>query len=138
MCWVWSLPFNISACRCRQILQISFRDGGVAPAWKIHGGLNQRFPHFLNRRFCPNSDFFQGESWLTVSFGKWQRRISHDRFLPNRRFCDNLDLVDIKRIFTRRLSMKNPLDSILGTIISGLVLTLVLYFVVKNFILAGV
>jgi hypothetical protein len=34
--------------------------------------------------------------------------------------------------------MKNPLDSILGTIISGLVLTLVLYFVVKNFILAGV
>ena len=34
--------------------------------------------------------------------------------------------------------MKNPLDSILGTIISGLVLTLVLYFVVENFILAGV
>jgi|APLak6261658528_1056013.scaffolds.fasta_scaffold186229_2 hypothetical protein len=34
--------------------------------------------------------------------------------------------------------MKNPLDSILGTIISGFVLTLVLYFVVKNFILAGV
>ena len=34
--------------------------------------------------------------------------------------------------------MKNPLDSILGTIITGLVLTLVLYFVVKNFILAGV
>ena len=34
--------------------------------------------------------------------------------------------------------MKNPLDSILGTIISGLVLTLVLYFVVKNFIVAGV
>ena len=34
--------------------------------------------------------------------------------------------------------MKNPLDSILGTIISGLVLTFVLYFVVKNFILAGV
>ncbi len=34
--------------------------------------------------------------------------------------------------------MKTPLDSILGTIISGFVLTLVLYFVVKNFILAGV
>ena len=34
--------------------------------------------------------------------------------------------------------MKNPLDSILGTIISGLVLTLVLYFILKNFILAGV
>jgi len=31
--------------------------------------------------------------------------------------------------------MKNPLDSILGTIISGLVLTLVLYFFLKNFIL---
>ena len=34
--------------------------------------------------------------------------------------------------------MKNPLETISGTIISGLVLTLVLYFFVKNFILAGV
>lgn len=34
--------------------------------------------------------------------------------------------------------MKNPLDSILGTIISGLLLTLVLYFFLKNFIAAGV
>lgn len=34
--------------------------------------------------------------------------------------------------------MKNPLDSILGTIISGLLLTLVLYIFLKNFILAGV
>jgi len=28
--------------------------------------------------------------------------------------------------------MKNPLDSLWGTIISGLVLTIILYFVVKN------
>lgn len=34
--------------------------------------------------------------------------------------------------------MKNPLDSIWGTIISGLVLTLVLYVFLINFILAGV
>jgi len=34
--------------------------------------------------------------------------------------------------------MKNPLDSISGTIIAGLVLTLVLYLVVKNMLLAGV
>jgi hypothetical protein len=34
--------------------------------------------------------------------------------------------------------MKNPLDSILGTIISGVVLTLVLYVFLKNFIVAGV
>lgn len=34
--------------------------------------------------------------------------------------------------------MKNPLDSITGTIISGLVLTLALYLILKNFILAGV
>jgi hypothetical protein len=34
--------------------------------------------------------------------------------------------------------MKNPLDSIAGTIMSGLVLTLVLYLFLKNFILAGV
>jgi hypothetical protein len=34
--------------------------------------------------------------------------------------------------------MKNPLDSITGTIVSGLVLTVVLYVFLKNFILAGV
>lgn len=32
--------------------------------------------------------------------------------------------------------MKNPLDSLWGTIISGLVLTVVLYFVVKNFLMS--
>ena len=31
--------------------------------------------------------------------------------------------------------MKNPLDSLWGTIISGLILTAVLYFVVKNFLM---
>ena len=30
------------------------------------------------------------------------------------------------------IKMKNPLDSLWGTIISGLVLTVILYFVVKN------
>ena len=30
--------------------------------------------------------------------------------------------------------MKNPLDSIAGTIISGLVLTVILYFVARNFL----
>ena len=30
--------------------------------------------------------------------------------------------------------MKNPLDSLWGTIISGLVLTVILYFVVQNLI----
>jgi hypothetical protein len=34
--------------------------------------------------------------------------------------------------------MKNPLDSISGTIVAGLVLTLVLYLVVKNVLLVGV
>jgi hypothetical protein len=33
--------------------------------------------------------------------------------------------------------MKNPLDSISGTIVAGLVLTLVLYLIVKNVFLAG-
>ena len=33
--------------------------------------------------------------------------------------------------------MKNPLDSIWGTIISGLVLTVILYFFARNFLLAG-
>ena len=34
--------------------------------------------------------------------------------------------------------MKNPLDSIVGTIVAGLILTVALYLFVKNFILAGV
>jgi uncharacterized membrane protein YkvI len=29
-------------------------------------------------------------------------------------------------------SMKNPLDSLWGTVISGLILTVILYFVVKS------
>jgi hypothetical protein len=33
--------------------------------------------------------------------------------------------------------MKNPLDSLWGTIISGLVLTVILYFVVKSLIAAA-
>ena len=33
--------------------------------------------------------------------------------------------------------MKNPLDSISGTIIAGLVLTLVLYLIVKNVLIAA-
>lgn len=33
--------------------------------------------------------------------------------------------------------MKNPLDSIAGTIVSGFILTCVLIFILKNFILAG-
>jgi hypothetical protein len=35
---------------------------------------------------------------------------------------------------TRSTTMKNPLDSLWGTIISGLVLTAILYVVVKNFL----
>ena len=31
--------------------------------------------------------------------------------------------------------MKNPLDTIWGTIISGLILTAILYFAVKNFLM---
>ncbi len=30
--------------------------------------------------------------------------------------------------------MKNPLDSILGTIISGIIITIVLFFIAKNFL----
>ena len=32
-------------------------------------------------------------------------------------------------------TMKNPLDSLWGTIISGVILTAILYYVVKNFLL---
>ncbi len=33
--------------------------------------------------------------------------------------------------------MKNPLDSLWGTVISGLILTVVLYYVAVNFLLKG-
>ena len=33
--------------------------------------------------------------------------------------------------------MKNPLDSLWGTVISGLILTLVLYVFVKNFLMGS-
>jgi hypothetical protein len=36
---------------------------------------------------------------------------------------------------TRRMTMKNPLDTIWGTIISGLILTAILYFAVRNFLM---
>jgi hypothetical protein len=42
------------------------------------------------------------------------------------------------KIYNQEISnMKNPLDSISGTIVAGLVLTLVLYLIVKNVFLAG-
>jgi hypothetical protein len=34
--------------------------------------------------------------------------------------------------------MKNPLESVAGTIISGVILTVVLVFFLKNFLVAGV
>jgi len=34
-----------------------------------------------------------------------------------------------------RITMKNPLDSIWGTIISGLVLTVILYYAVKSMLM---
>lgn len=33
--------------------------------------------------------------------------------------------------------MKNPLDSIIGTIVSGVVLTVILYYVARNFLVAA-
>jgi hypothetical protein len=36
---------------------------------------------------------------------------------------------------TRRMTMKNPLDSIWGTIISGLILTAILYLAVKTYLM---
>ncbi len=33
--------------------------------------------------------------------------------------------------------MKNPLDSLWGTVISGLILTVVLYYVAINFLMKG-
>lgn len=60
-------------------------------------------------------------------------------WLLNEWFCATLTvLIQNDFLHRRGLLMKNPLDSIWGTIISGLVLTLVLYVFLKNFILAGV
>lgn len=57
--------------------------------------------------------------------------------MPDCRFCDTLRN-SMQHLNQREEKMKNPLDSIPGTIVSGLILTVVLYFFLKNFILAGV
>jgi hypothetical protein len=64
---------------------------------------------------------------------------THCHFLLKRLICANLRTLEAgKEFHSKGQPMKNPLDSILGTIISGLVLTLVLYVFLKNFILAGI
>jgi hypothetical protein len=53
-------------------------------------------------------------------------------------FCSSLlewPAASFQRGKTRRMTMKNPLDSIWGTIISGLILTAILYLAVKNFLM---
>jgi hypothetical protein len=39
--------------------------------------------------------------------------------------------------YVEEVKMKNPLDSLWGTVISGLVLTVVLYVFANNFLIAG-
>jgi hypothetical protein len=51
--------------------------------------------------------------------------------------CQPRSLLCGKQAFQRGRrgkAMKNPLDSLWGTIISGVILTAILYYVVKNFL----
>jgi hypothetical protein len=65
-----------------------------------------------------------------------QARASDRRFVwPNRFAVARMARGIISMWQTRRMTMKNPLDSIWGTIISGLVLTAILYVAVKNFLM---
>jgi hypothetical protein len=38
----------------------------------------------------------------------------------------------LRYLITGRTTMKNPLDSLWGTVISGLILTLILYMIVRH------
>jgi hypothetical protein len=57
-----------------------------------------------------------------------------------RRWPDPRAIVRMRRCIvgnakTRRMTMKNPLDSIWGTIISGLILTAILYCAVRTYLM---
>jgi hypothetical protein len=74
-----------------------------------------------------------GNQKYSVLIDSWRRVLS----CPPGRFTIRFSIRHY--IFNKRgEKMKNPLDSIPGTIVSGLILTVVLYFFLKNFILAGV
>lgn len=50
------------------------------------------------------------------------------------RFCANLIIDTTNKIYKGAIAMKNPLESITGTIVSGLILTLVLVLFLNNFL----
>ncbi|GEM_PF-2250413 len=52
-------------------------------------------------------------------------------FLLTRRQEFVYSQVVLESVKTRSKTMKNPLDSVMGTIISGFILTLILYFIVS-------
>jgi hypothetical protein len=56
---------------------------------------------------------------------RWPEQCAIARMTRRTTLCDT----------TRRMTMKNPLDSIWGTIISGLVLTAILYLAAKNILM---
>jgi hypothetical protein len=94
-----------------------------------------RMGYFFKQNFSGRADCEQGNFLGEEADVKARMR---RQMLLNRLFCANLNTLDVQRFFTEKRLMKNPLDSISGTLISGVILTLVLYVFLKNFILAGV
>jgi hypothetical protein len=94
-----------------------------------------RMGYFFKQNFTCRADWERGFFYDKNADAKARMR---RQMLLNRLFCANLNTLDVQRFFTEKRPMKNPLDSISGTLISGVILTLVLYVFLKNFILAGV
>jgi hypothetical protein len=59
-------------------------------------------------------------------------------FLLKIEICANLKVNKNNSFYKGEHAMKNPLESVTGTIISGVILTVVLVFFLKNFLVAGV
>lgn len=80
----------------------------------------------------------QGAEWLfhyvlqgvgrTSTIERSGRAAQHDSQCGKLRRCHPINRIE------REVIMKNPLDSLWGTVISGLILTLILYLIVKSMI----
>jgi hypothetical protein len=67
-----------------------------------------------------------------------QRRRAAARLARTRQFDNTCAGYPSKFInYSRKTRMKNPLDSLWGTVIAGVVLTVVLYVFANNFLIGG-
>lgn len=99
----------------------------------LRGWAEERLTLLTDAPFCLIAGFFQDLQVPQGNGGLAAGGTEQPVFLPAGRFS-----VTLQAHLTQGVMMKNPLDSIPGTLVSGLILTVVLYVFLKNFILGGV